>query len=52
VCTILLAWRCPGVAAVVLVANRDELVTRPTAPPGQLAASPRIVGGRDLHVDR
>jgi uncharacterized protein with NRDE domain len=48
VCTILLAWHCPGVAPVVLVANRDELVARPSAPPGELVSSPRIVGGRDL----
>jgi uncharacterized protein with NRDE domain len=48
VCTILLAWRCPGVAPVVLVANRDELVARPSAPPTELNPRPRILGGRDL----
>lgn len=47
-CTILLAWRCHPDARVVLAANRDELIARPSAPPGVLSASPLIVGGRDL----
>jgi uncharacterized protein with NRDE domain len=48
VCTILLAWRCHADVPVVLAANRDELIARPSAPPGTLSASPVIVGGRDM----
>jgi uncharacterized protein with NRDE domain len=48
VCTILLAWRCAAAAPIVLAANRDELIARPSAPPGVLSESPLIVGGRDL----
>ncbi|MFZ2033124.1 MAG: NRDE family protein [Candidatus Dormiibacterota bacterium] len=47
-CTILLAWRCAPGAPIVLAANRDELIARPSAPPGVLSESPLIVGGRDL----
>lgn len=47
-CTVLLAWRCHAEAPVVLAANRDELIVRPSAPPGPLQVSPLIVGGRDL----
>jgi uncharacterized protein with NRDE domain len=48
VCTILLAWSAhPGVP-IVLAANRDELIARPSAAPGVLQESPRIYGGRDL----
>jgi uncharacterized protein with NRDE domain len=32
----------------VLAANRDELIVRPSAPPGLLSESRLIVGGRDL----
>jgi uncharacterized protein with NRDE domain len=32
----------------MLAANRDELIVRPSAPPGILQAIPLIVGGRDL----
>jgi len=48
VCTILLAWRYSSVAPIVLAANRDELIARPSAPPCILTASPLILGGRDL----
>jgi uncharacterized protein with NRDE domain len=51
VCTILLAWRCAKAAPIVLAANRDELIARPSAPPGVLHANPLIVGGRDLVAD-
>jgi len=47
-CTILLAWQCVAGAPVVLAANRDELVQRPSAPPGVLSESPVVLGGRDL----
>lgn len=46
-CTILLAWRCVPGAPLLLAANRDELVARPSDPPGVLVDRPRIVGGRD-----
>lgn len=32
----------------MLAANRDELIARPSAPPGVLRTNPLIVGGRDL----
>ncbi len=32
----------------MLAANRDELIARPSAPPGALHADPLIFGGRDL----
>ncbi|MFZ0127969.1 MAG: NRDE family protein [Candidatus Dormiibacterota bacterium] len=47
-CTILLAWRCHPGTPIVLAANRDELIARPSAPPGVLSESPLILGGRDL----
>jgi len=48
VCTILLAWGCHPAARIVLAANRDELIARPSAPPGVLSENPLILGGRDL----
>jgi uncharacterized protein with NRDE domain len=48
VCTIVLAWRSAAAAPIVLAANRDELIARPSAPPGILSETPLIVGGRDL----
>jgi uncharacterized protein with NRDE domain len=48
VCTILLAWQCHPDIPIVLAANRDELIARPSAPPGLLNAQPWAVGGRDL----
>lgn len=47
-CTILLAWKCFPGTPIVLAANRDELIARPSAPPGVLRTDPLIVGGRDL----
>jgi hypothetical protein len=48
VCTILLAWRAhPGVP-IVLAANRDELIARPSQSPGVLQTHPLVLGGRDL----
>lgn len=48
-CTILLAWRhLPGFP-IVLAANRDEFLARPSLPPRLLRESPpRIAGGQDL----
>jgi uncharacterized protein with NRDE domain len=48
VCTILLAWKCHHGTPVVLAANRDELIARPSAPPGILSEKRLILGGRDL----
>ena len=47
-CTILLTWGSVAGVPVMLAANRDELIARPSAPPGILSSSPLIVGGRDL----
>jgi len=48
VCTILLAWRCLADAPVALVANRDELVDRPSSPPARVASDPAVAAGTDL----
>jgi len=48
VCTILLAWRTVPGAPIVLAANRDELLDRPTLPPHVLVEQPLIVGGQDV----
>jgi uncharacterized protein with NRDE domain len=48
VCTILLAWRCYPDTPIVVAANRDELIARPSAPPGLLSTHPWVAGGRDL----
>jgi uncharacterized protein with NRDE domain len=46
-CTILLAWRVvPGVP-VLLAANRDEFLERPTLAPHLLRAAPLVAGGQD-----
>lgn len=46
-CTILLAWQWSDDAPLVLVANRDELVSRASDPPQLLQQSPPLWGGRD-----
>jgi len=47
-CTILLAWRTVPGAPIVLAANRDELLDRPSLPPRILSDQPLIAGGQDL----
>lgn len=47
-CTILLAWRVVLGAPIVLAANRDELLDRPSLPPHVLVAEPLIAGGQDV----
>ena len=48
-CTILLAWRVVPGAPIVLAANRDELLDRPSLPPHLLREDPPLVaGGSDL----
>jgi uncharacterized protein with NRDE domain len=48
VCTILLAWRAVPGAPIVLAANRDELLDRPSLPPLILRERPLIAGGQDV----
>jgi uncharacterized protein with NRDE domain len=47
VCTILLAWQWRSDVPLVLVANRDERIGRPTDPPMRLHDDPPVWGGRD-----
>lgn len=48
-CTVLVAWRCLPSAPILVAANRDELIARPSAAPALLAPGPPpIAGGRDL----
>lgn len=46
-CTVLLGRDVTGPGEIVIAANRDEDPARPSAPPGVLLDSPRLVGGRD-----
>lgn len=46
-CTVLFQWRWRADVPLVLVANRDELLSRPTDPPLQLHHDPPLWGGRD-----
>jgi len=46
--SILVAWRVTAGAALVLAANRDELLARETGGPRVLRDQPRAVGGVDL----
>jgi uncharacterized protein with NRDE domain len=47
VCTVLFAWQWRPDVPVVLAANRDERIGRPTDPPMRLHAGPDLWGGRD-----
>ncbi|MGE0823651.1 MAG: NRDE family protein [Candidatus Binatia bacterium] len=47
-CTFALYFQVFPGYSLVAAANRDESLTRPSAPPQQLWASPRIYGGQDL----
>jgi len=47
-CTLILGLGILGPGSLVLGANRDESPKRPSADPGVLMESPRVVGGRDL----
>lgn len=49
-CTILLAWRVVPGAPIVLAANRDELLDRPTLDPHALLERPLVVGGQDAQA--
>jgi uncharacterized protein with NRDE domain len=46
-CTILLAWRHRPGTPIILAANRDELLARPSLDPHVLHREPLIVGGQD-----
>jgi len=47
VCTLVLAWRTLADAPVVVAANRDESVDRPSTPPELYRTEPRAVAPRD-----
>ena len=47
-CLIAVAWRCHPRYPLALIANRDELHARPTAPAGPDPEWPQVYGGRDL----
>src|SRR5258707_7432858 len=47
-CTLILGLGILGPGSLVLGGNRDESPKRPSADPGVLVESPRVVGGRDL----
>src|SRR5437867_13431926 len=47
-CTLILGLGVLGPGSLLLGANRDESPERPSADPGVLFRSPRVVGGRDL----
>ena len=46
-CTVVFAWQWWGDTPLVLVANRDELVSRASDPPLLLQPQPPLWGGRD-----
>lgn len=46
-CTLVVAWRVFDDAPVVVAANRDEAVDRPSSPPTRWGGSPAIVAPRD-----
>ena len=47
-CTLAVYVRCSPALPLLVAANRDEFLDRPTADPRQLAADPWVVGGQDL----
>ncbi|HSP98823.1 MAG TPA: NRDE family protein [Candidatus Dormibacteraeota bacterium] len=47
-CTLAVYVRCATALPLLVAANRDEFLDRPTADPRQLAADPWVVGGQDL----
>ena len=46
-CTILLAWQHRSGTPIVLAANRDELLARPSLEPRVLRRAPLVAGGQD-----
>lgn len=51
VCTFIVAWQVFADAPVVVAANRDEALGRPSRPPGLYSENPRIVAPRDEEAD-
>jgi len=49
-CTLAIYFRHLAGLPLVVAANRDEFLARPAAAPALLAATPRVVGGRDLRA--
>ncbi|WP_129115146.1 NRDE family protein [Halegenticoccus tardaugens] len=49
-CTLTLAWRVFPDAPVVVAANRDEALGRPSAPPSRIEDDPIVVAPRDLEA--
>jgi hypothetical protein len=49
-CTLILGRGVMEPGTVLLGANRDERPERPSDPPGMLASSPHVVGGRDAEA--
>jgi uncharacterized protein with NRDE domain len=50
VCTLVLAWQVFEDVPIAVAANRDELRDRPSEPPAELAADPRVVAPRDAEA--
>lgn len=46
-CTLVIAWQAIADAPVVVAANRDEVVDRPSTPPAVIEGEPAIVAPRD-----
>jgi uncharacterized protein with NRDE domain len=51
VCTLVVAWQAFPDAPVVVAANRDEQLGRPSVPPELIDADPRVVAPRDAEAD-
>ena len=50
-CTLTIAWQVFADAPVVVAANRDETLDRPSEPPGVYAEEPRVIAPRDSEAD-
>jgi uncharacterized protein with NRDE domain len=50
VCTLTIAWRAFADAPVVVAANRDEAIDRPSEPPTRVSGSPGFVAPRDAEA--
>lgn len=49
-CTLAIYFRVAAGVPLLVAANRDEFLARPTAPPGVLSYDPWVVAGRDLEA--
>jgi uncharacterized protein with NRDE domain len=50
-CTLAIYFKVFPEYPVVIAANRDEFLSRPTLPPTTLLARPHVVGGKDLQAN-